>query len=87
MDANLRQIESLAVKNRKMWSDYWASILAIDKNYDTRVLIIPEGTADRIKKAWSLLSKLLKSVSRGDGGLLKHSSELNLFLRQTSLMG
>jgi hypothetical protein len=81
VDADFREIQSLAEQSRKEWGAYWASVGTLGKNYDTRLLIMPPGTADRIEEAWKNLAELLASVSRGDGGLLRHSKELNGFLR------
>jgi hypothetical protein len=81
VDANLREIQSLAERSRKEWGEYWASVGALGKNYDTRLLIMPPGTADRIEEAWKDLAELLAPVSRGDGGLLRYSKELDAFLK------
>jgi hypothetical protein len=81
VDADLREIQSLAEKSRKEWGEYWISVGALGKNYDTRLLIMPPGTAGRIEEAWKDLTEHLAPVSRGDGGLLRHSKELEAFLR------
>jgi hypothetical protein len=81
VDADLRKILSLAEKRRNEWSEYWTSVGALGKNYDSRLLIMPPGTADRIEEAWKELAEFLAPVTRGDGGLLRHSKELDAFLR------
>jgi hypothetical protein len=81
VDIDLREIRTLAEKSRTAWGEYWSSVGALGKYYDTRLLIMPPGTASRIEEAWKDLSELLAPVSRGDGGLLRHSKELNVFLR------
>jgi len=82
VDADLREIRALAEKSRKEWGGYWASVGALGKDYDTRMLIMPPGTAGRIEEAWKALAELLAPVSRGDGGLLRHSKDLEAFLRR-----
>ncbi|MBC8225245.1 DUF4011 domain-containing protein [Candidatus Bathyarchaeota archaeon] len=82
VDADLREIRSLAEKSRTEWGEYWASVGALGKNYDTRLLIMPPGTAGRIEEAWKDLGDLLTPVSRGDGGLLRNAKELEAFLRR-----
>jgi hypothetical protein len=81
VDIDLREIRTLAEKSRTAWGEYWSSVGALGNNYDTRLLIMPPGTASRIEEAWKDLAELLAPVSRGDGGLLRHSKELNVFLR------
>lgn len=82
VDADLREIRSLAAKSRTQWGKYWASVGSLGKDYDTRLLIMPPGTAGRIEEAWKGLAEVLAPVSRGDGGLLRHSKELESFLRR-----
>jgi hypothetical protein len=81
VDADLREIRNLAEKSRKEWGEYWASVGSLGKNYDTRLLIMPPGTAGRIEEAWKDLAELLAPVSKDDGGLLRQSKELEAFLR------
>jgi len=82
VDADLREIRSLAEKSRAEWGEYWTSVGAIGKDYDTRLIIMPPGTARRIEEAWKDLAKLLAPLSKGDGGLLRRSKELEAFLRR-----
>ncbi len=82
IDVDLEQLQTLSEKNRKEWEDYWETRNALSKKYDTRLFIMPKGTADSIKRAWLNLAELLKSVPKGDGGLLIYSKEFESFLRR-----
>ena len=84
VDADLRTIQSLVEKSRKQWGEYWAWVGALEKDYDTRLILIPPGTAGRIEEAWEGLAELLAPISEGDGGLLKHLLGLEAFLRKVS---
>jgi hypothetical protein len=70
VDADLQEIQALAEKSQTEWGEYWALVGALGKNYDTRLLIMPPGTASRIEEAWKDLAKLIALTSKGDEGLL-----------------
>ncbi|MGD2200760.1 MAG: DUF4011 domain-containing protein, partial [Candidatus Bathyarchaeota archaeon] len=80
--ADLKEIRTLAEGCRKDWDGYHSKVRELEKHYDTRLLILPPGTAKRIKRAYSALKELLAPISRGDGGLLMNMKELEDYLRE-----
>ncbi|TET71000.1 DUF3320 domain-containing protein, partial [Candidatus Bathyarchaeota archaeon] len=80
-DADLRKIQAQAEENRTRWEEYWTTVRGLEKNYDTRFLVLPPGSAERVERAWNGVKELLAPVSKGDGGLLRQMEELDDHLR------
>ncbi len=76
-DVDLDGVKDRARDLRKEWEAYWNERRALKKSYDSRFLVLPPGTADRIEGEWSSLKEVLKPASKGDGNLLKQMTELN----------
>jgi hypothetical protein len=64
----------------KDWERYWSSVRNLEKKYDSRVLVLSPGYANRVEQAWNEVQELLAPVSKGDGGLLNKSKSLESYL-------
>ncbi|KON31136.1 hypothetical protein AC482_01795 [miscellaneous Crenarchaeota group-15 archaeon DG-45] len=76
-DVYLDEVHGQAESNRVDWDRYWSTRRTLEQSYDSRFLVIPTGTADRVERRWSDVNELLQPVSRGDGGLLGKIRELS----------
>ena len=80
-DADLTKIQALAEGNGDQWEKYWTKVRNLKRSHDTRFLVLPPGSRERVEKAWDGVKELLAPVSKGDGGLLRQREELDDFLR------
>jgi truncated hemoglobin YjbI len=80
-DADLTEFQAQAERNKEEWGSYWATRRALERFYDSRFLIIPPSSAERVESEWTRAKGLLAPVSKGDGGLLKQMKELSDYIR------
>ncbi len=76
-EADLKEIRAQAERNRKEWEGYWTTRRTLERSYDSRFLVLPRGSAERVEREWTSVKELLLPVSRGDGGLLKQMRALS----------
>ncbi len=81
-DVDLKAMRKRAQEHRGDWERYWTSRRGLERHYDSRLLALPMGTAERVEAEWSSLKELLARTRKGDGGLLKQMGELGDHVRR-----
>ncbi len=83
-DTDLTKVQQETEEHKAAWNDYWITRADIESKYDNRFRALPRGTGDRVEETWKKAAELLQPNLKGDGGLLKHLSDLSKFLDQTN---
>ena len=78
-DSDLGVIKSQAEAYSKSWESYRSTVRELKKRYDTRLLVLSPGTAERVETSWIEIRGLL-AQSKGDGGLLAKREKFKEFL-------
>jgi len=81
-DVDLKAMRKRAQEHRGGWERYWTSRRGLERHYDSRLLALPQGTAERVEAEWSSLKELLSQTRKGDGGLLERMEELSDYVRR-----
>jgi hypothetical protein len=75
-DVDLGGLKDQVKARRDEWEDYWTSRRSLERFYDSRFIVLPPGTGDRIEREWRSVGELVRSTPKDDGGLLKQMREL-----------
>ncbi|MCW3979588.1 MAG: DUF4011 domain-containing protein [Candidatus Bathyarchaeota archaeon] len=80
-DADLDELQAQSERHGREWEEYRARRKTLERRYDSRFLVLPPGTADRVENSWKKVGEVLSPASKGDEGLLMRKRELTEFVR------